>query len=85
MNLLTIGYMWHADLDECQVNNGNCSNLCVNIVGDYFCRCDDGYALFDGNVCLGNSHNLLVAIQIAAMWRVNGIGEECLKQPGVAR
>ena len=50
--------MWHTDIDECKVNNGDCNNLCVNIVGDFYCLCDDGYALFDGKVCLGYSHYL---------------------------
>lgn len=31
------------DINECQVNNGNCSQKCVNRPGNHSCACFDGY------------------------------------------
>ena len=32
-----------ADVDECSDNNGNCSQICINIEGDRLCECRVGY------------------------------------------
>ena len=34
-----------TDFDECLGNNGNCSHVCVNIEGSYYCECPVGYNL----------------------------------------
>ncbi|XP_072913708.1 uncharacterized protein [Hemitrygon akajei] len=34
-----------ADVDECLLDNGGCSQRCANIVGSYFCGCHPGYTL----------------------------------------
>ena len=32
-----------SDIDECLVNNGGCSQLCVNEPGSYKCECQNGF------------------------------------------
>lgn len=36
-----------ADIDECAVNNGGCSQNCVNMDGSYMCECSEGYNATD--------------------------------------
>lgn len=36
-----------ADINECAVHNGNCSQICVNTVGGYMCECRQGYEATD--------------------------------------
>lgn len=36
-----------ADFDECAVNNGGCSQICVNTEGGYMCECSPGYNATD--------------------------------------
>lgn len=35
----------NADINECDQNNGKCSQICVNEVGSYICECRNGYQL----------------------------------------
>ena len=43
-----------VDINECAVNNGNCSQMCINTIGSYRCSCVTGYLLNpDGRTCLG--------------------------------
>ena len=35
------------DIDECAVNNGGCSQICVNTDGGYMCECNPGYNATD--------------------------------------
>ena len=45
------------DLNECSIDNGQCSSICSNTVGSYICSCDSGYALEDdGHNCTGKLH-----------------------------
>jgi len=44
--------------------------VCVNTEGDYHCYCDEGYVLFNHNVCLGKSRNLSVMRCTVAALRV---------------
>ncbi|XP_030057353.1 growth arrest-specific protein 6 [Microcaecilia unicolor] len=37
------------DINECSVQNGGCSQLCVNRPGSYHCLCHSGYALLPNN------------------------------------
>ena len=43
-----------TDIDECAVNNGNCSESadCTNVPGSYICACITGYT-GDGLNCTG--------------------------------
>ena len=43
-----------ADIDECEIDNGGCSQQCSNTVGSYNCSCQSGYKLTDDNhTCIG--------------------------------
>lgn len=43
-----------ADINECLVNNGGCSDICTNTFGNFTCSCMTGYALTDdGRTCTG--------------------------------
>ena len=33
------------DIDECQISNGNCEQMCVNTIGSYMCNCSEGFML----------------------------------------
>lgn len=43
------------DVDECDTDNGGCSNGCLNTFGDYECTCPHGYRIdsVNGTTCLG--------------------------------
>jgi len=47
----------YSDINECETDNGGCTQTCVNTDGSYQCFCWDGYELTnngyncDGNVC----------------------------------
>lgn len=51
MLLLTI------DINECEENNGGCSNVCINTQGSYNCQCPQGYQLVDERNCGGNCYS----------------------------
>ena len=41
-----------TDIDECQTDNGQCEQICVNLPGSFSCVCYDGYQLEnDGKRC----------------------------------
>ena len=42
-----------ADLDECSLENGGCSDVCVNTVGSFYCECSDALESLsmDGKTC----------------------------------
>lgn len=45
-----------ADVDECKFNNGGCQHTCVNTVGSYECRCNEGFFLSDNqHTCIHRS------------------------------
>ena len=43
------------DIDECAVNNANCTHACTNTIGSYTCSCMAGYTLLstDHLSCIG--------------------------------
>ena len=51
------------DIDECAVLNANCSQVCVNTNGSYYCSCYPGYRLeADNRTCDGKCvQNTLMA------------------------
>lgn len=43
-----------ADVDECDINNFQCSHDCVNTVGSAYCVCPHGFELAEDNkTCTG--------------------------------
>ena len=50
-----------TDTDECSVNNGGCSQLCVNKPGAFECKCKTGYKLHDDKKnCSGDNQAFLI-------------------------
>ena len=50
-------YIIVADINECLINNGDCSQLCINQQGGAQCGCERGYRLSgDMKTCLGKSY-----------------------------
>ena len=49
--------MFRTDIDECDVDNGECEHLCNNIDGSYYCSCHHGYQLLENDTfnCTGMS------------------------------
>ena len=51
---LYINNVISIDINECQTDNGGCTQTCNNTVGSYQCSCRDGYELTsDGYNCTG--------------------------------
>ncbi len=54
--LIMINFDNYTDIDECDWNNGNCSQICNNIEGSYDCSCQAGYWLSDDEMtCYGKN------------------------------
>ena len=49
MNLIAM-----KDIDECDAQSVECSDICINTPGSFHCFCEDGYALGnDSLTCFG--------------------------------
>ena len=48
-NSINVILFFILDVDECTVNNGSCSDGCMNQVGSYQCLCPPGYKLDTDN------------------------------------
>ena len=46
-----------ADINECNTNNGGCSQVCTNTIGSFVCSCNTGYEL-DPDECIGEYYSL---------------------------
>ena len=46
----------YIDINECENDNGRCSDICTNTIGSYHCDCHSGYHLSvnDNKNCIGN-------------------------------
>ena len=57
-------YCHDSDINECQTDNGGCTQTCDNTDGSYQCSCWDGYELTssDGHTCTGELTVLLFDI-----------------------
>ena len=46
---------YYLDINECEDDNGGCSQLCINTVGSYYCECNTGYHFIDNSttICIG--------------------------------
>ena len=48
-------YFLYLDINECDVNNGRCNQICINKPGSRECKCNNGYKLVsDKETCSGN-------------------------------
>ena len=49
-------YVLHSDRDECDENNGNCTQICTDTDGSFTCSCHPGYQLSkDRKNCKGKT------------------------------
>ena len=47
----------YADINECNEDNGGCSQICNNTNSSHFCSCLPGYNLTNDNIsCIGMLH-----------------------------
>ena len=47
-------HIFFADINECLVNNGECSHQCYNIPGLFYCGCPEGTTMAPDNLtCVG--------------------------------
>ena len=51
------------DVDEC-ATLGRCQHICNNIVGGFFCTCNEGYQLVNGVNCTGKMWYVFCVISI---------------------
>ncbi|XP_066264276.1 matrilin-2-like [Branchiostoma lanceolatum] len=43
---------WCNEIDECEIYNGGCAQICSNTIGSFQCSCEDGFSLnSDGFTC----------------------------------
>ncbi len=48
-----------VDINECNTNNGGCSQVCTNTDGSLMCSCNSGFMLADDlTTCNGEIKNL---------------------------
>ena len=53
-NIMYVHYWFISDINECQTDNGGCTQTCDNTNGFYQCSCWDGYELTsDNHTCVG--------------------------------
>lgn len=54
--IIKIMLYMYLDINECDQNNGNCNQICVNKVGSYHCECKSGFIQHHtGFSCHGNN------------------------------
>ena len=61
--LFVLNNNYFLDTNECLLNNGGCSQLCVNSLGSYQCNCGNGYQLNNNQIdCDGLLANIIVVV-----------------------
>lgn len=62
------------DIDECALNNANCSHLCLNTPGSAFCLCPDGFYLTDNwRTCQGIERLTLIQADRLSVARISAV------------
>lgn len=53
-----------SDVDECEIDNGGCEQLCKNMPGSFECACQPGLQIdtSNGKACVGKLWSLLPII-----------------------
>ena len=63
-------YCCDSDINECQTDNGGCTQTCDNTDGSYQCSCWDGYELTDDrHSCSGKQTCIKMLYQVNATQR----------------
>lgn len=52
-----------CNVNECLINNGGCSQLCVDLPHTFRCACKPGYKLINNNTCDG-TYGLIIFVII---------------------
>ncbi len=50
--IILLSYMY-IDINECEEDAHNCTDVCVNVQGGFECACNQGYTLADTTSCTG--------------------------------
>jgi len=50
------------DIDECEFENGGCSQLCENIVGSFVCSCHSGFQIGNDAVSCFSQSSSSIAV-----------------------
>ena len=59
----TFVHVLSIDVNECDTNNGGCSQTCTNTIGSFECLCNTGYELdSDESTCIGKLNTYSVAL-----------------------
>ncbi len=45
------------DINECEEDAHNCTDVCVNVQGGFKCACNQGYTLADPTSCTGKGND----------------------------
>ena len=68
--------LFHVDINECDINNGGCEQICKNEVPFFNCSCNAGYKLSNVKFCAGNFHKCILYYELYPM-RCNEISCLC--------
>ena len=52
----SIMHLYCVDINECNVSNGGCEQLCSNTVGSFLCDCGAGYQLDNNGFNCSGKH-----------------------------
>ena len=61
-------------MDECEINNGNCEQLCNNTHGSFTCYCDEGFES-NGSLCHGNNTYIVHFYMMTICYHLEDIDE----------
>ena len=55
-----------ADIDECEENTHNCSQVCQNTIPGFKCACKRGYRMNQNHECVGELANYVLLLKLVA-------------------